>query len=110
MKIVRTKRYIRDLKRLGTSDSEVAALEGTIAANPTSGSVIPGLSGIRKIRFGVGGKGKRGGARAVYFLMVADDIAVMLFAFAKSEREDMNQDEKKSALALLKDIKRDRRQ
>ena len=36
----------------------------------------------RKLRFGFGGRGKRGGGRAIYFLMVADGVVAMLFAYA----------------------------
>lgn len=75
-----------------------------MAADPNSGDVIPGLGGIRKIRFQLGNKGKRGGGRAIYFLMVADDAAVMLFAYAKSAKEDLTPAEKKTALALMKEI------
>jgi hypothetical protein len=49
--------------------------------------VIPDLGGIRKLRFSLGGKGKRGGGRAIYFLMVSEDLAFMLFAYAKSEKK-----------------------
>ena len=44
-----------------------------IAQNPLSGDVIPGLQGIRKIRFAFGGRGKRGGGRAIYFLRVTEN-------------------------------------
>ncbi|GLS21047.1 hypothetical protein GCM10007874_40640 [Labrys miyagiensis] len=71
---------------------------------PKVGDVVPGLGGIRKIRFALRNKGKRGGGRAIYFLMIADDLAVMLFAYAKSEKEDMTSDERKLALALMKEI------
>lgn len=104
MKIIRTKRYLKDLKRIGATDVEVSILEAAIAADPTSGDVIPGLGGVRKIRFAMGNKGKRGGGRAIYFLIVSDDAAVMLFAYAKNEKEDLTNDEKKAALALLKEI------
>jgi hypothetical protein len=104
MKIVRTKRYVRDLKRLGVTDVEIAALEQSIAVDPTAGAVIPGLGGVRKIRFGLSGRGKRGGGRAIYFLMMKDDTAVMLFAFAKNEQEDLTSDQRKAALALIKEF------
>ena len=104
MRIVQTTRYLRDLKRLGASASEIGRLEQTIANNPEAGAVIPGLGGVRKLRFALGGKGKRGGGRAIYFLMVSEDVAVMLFAYAKSDKEDMTPAEKKVALALMKEI------
>ena len=104
MKIVRTGRYTKDLTRLGATDAEVAALEAQIAGNPQAGAVIPGLGGIRKLRFGYGGRGKRGGGRAIYFLMLADDVAVMLFAYGKSTQEDLTQEQKRGALATVKEI------
>ncbi len=104
MRIVQTTRYLRDLKRLGASASEIDRLEQTIANNPEAGAVIRGLGGVRKLRFALGGKGKRGGGRAIYFLMVSEDVAVMLFAYAKSDKEDMTPAEKKVALALMKEI------
>jgi hypothetical protein len=79
-------------------------LEAEIAVNPQAGDVIPGLMGLRKIRFALGNKGKRGGGRAVYFLMVSDDVAVMIFAYAKSAQEDLTTEQRKAALALLKEM------
>jgi len=104
VKIVRTKRYTRDLKRIGASAADISALETAIASDPTVGDVIPGLGGLRKIRFGIGNKGKRGGGRAIYFVMIADDVAIMLFAYAKSEQEDLTRDQRKTALAILKEL------
>ena len=92
------------MKRLGASLGDVDALEQRIAGDPRCGAVIPGLGGIRKLHFSIGGKGKRGGGRAIYFLIIADDLAVMLFAYAKSEKEDLTAAEKKAARALMKEI------
>lgn len=104
MQIVRTKRYLKDLKRIGATASEIAALERAIAYDPTIGDVIPGLKGIRKVRFGLGGKGKRGGGRAIYFLLLANDAAVMLTAYAKAVQEDLTPDQKRAILALLEEL------
>ncbi|WP_413991097.1 addiction module toxin RelE [Labrys okinawensis] len=65
MEILRTSRYERDLKRLKASMADVTALEEAIADNPHAGDVVPGLGGIRKIRFALRSKGKRGGGRAI---------------------------------------------
>jgi hypothetical protein len=56
------------------------------------------------LRFSLGGKGKRGSGRAIYFLMISDDLAVMLLAYAKSEKEDISATDKKAAPALMKEI------
>eukprot|EP01133_Synstelium_polycarpum_P028062 gene28062-33975_t len=94
MKIVRTKRYLKDLKRLGVSDAEISKLEHAIALDPFSGDVIQGLEGLRKIRFALGNKGKSGGGRAIYYVMVTDDLAIMLFAYRKSEQADLTPDQR----------------
>lgn len=104
MQIVRTGLYLRQMKRLGASSTDMGWLEAEIAVNPQAGDVIPGLMGLRKIRFALGNKGKRGGGRAVYFLMVSDDVAVMIFAYAKSAQEDLTMEQRKAALALLKEM------
>jgi hypothetical protein len=107
MKIVQTKRYLKDLKRLGAKAEDIDKLELDIATPPESGDVIPGFEGIRKIRFSIGNKGKRGGGRAIYFLMVSEELAVMLFAYAKSEKEDLTNNEKKAAAKLIKEFRDD---
>ncbi len=104
VRFIQTNRYLKDLKRLRASRDDIAELERAIANNPFAGDVIPGLCGIRKLRFAIGNKGKRGGGRAVYFLMLAEDVTVMLFAYAKSEKEDMSRAEKKAALALISEM------
>lgn len=104
MKIVRTKRYQKDMKRIGASDRDVAVLEKAIATNPNAGDVMQGLGGIRKIRFGVGNRGKSGGGRAIYFLMLADDTAIMLTAYAKNEKSDLSSDDRKALLELVKEL------
>ena len=104
MEIVRTRRFDRDLKKMGVSAQDAAKLEEVLVENPTAGDVIPGLGGVRKVRFGYGGRGKRGGGRAVYLLLVADDVIALLRAYGKVEQEDMTPDEKRGLAALVKEI------
>ena len=105
MKIVRTNRYTKDLKRIGVTTAEQEALENEIANNPEAGDIIPGLDGLRKIRFAMGNRGKRGGGRAIYYFMLSDDLAIIFTAYAKNEREDLTTDQKKAILNLLKEFK-----
>ncbi len=79
-------------------------MEQAIAANPETGDVIPGLGGIRKIRFRIHNRGKRGGGRAIYFLVLSDDAALMLNAYAKNEKEDLTSADRKALLALVKEL------
>lgn len=54
-----------------------------------AGRVIPGTGGLRKLRWGASGRGKRGGARVVYFWHPESQRVLMLFAYSKNERSDL---------------------
>jgi hypothetical protein len=101
MRIFRTRRYQRDLKRLKLTATEAASIELAVVENPTAGDVIPGLRGLRKLRFAMRDKGKRGGGRVVYFLLTTEGAAVMMFAYAKSVKEDLSSEERKYAVWLM---------
>jgi hypothetical protein len=72
--------------------------------------VIPGSGGIRKVRFGFGGRGKSGGARIIFF--GGEDLPVfMLAAFAKNEKADLSASERNALSRMVADmIKNYRRQ
>jgi len=55
------------------TDDELAALQQTRLDNPLAGDLIPGARGLRKMRAALGGRGKRGGARVIYYLWSARD-------------------------------------
>lgn len=71
------------------SDEEYRAVQLFLAGRPHAGSVVPGTGGLRKLRWGVTGRGKRGGTRILYFLHPPTNRILMLFVFAKSERSDL---------------------
>jgi hypothetical protein len=48
------------------SDDEYAALQWFLAAHPEAGSIIRGAGGVRKLRWGLRGRGMRGGVRVIY--------------------------------------------
>ena len=73
------------------SDSERAEIVDFVAANPRSGTDLGG--GLRKLRFGVAGRGKRAGARVVYLFGGEHMPIFLLAAFAKSARSDLSQRE-----------------
>jgi hypothetical protein len=49
---------------------------------------------VRKVRIGVSGRGKRGGARVVYFFHNETIPIYLLTVFAKNERSDLTQQER----------------
>jgi predicted DNA-binding transcriptional regulator AlpA len=66
MTVVETERFLKDAGAL-LSDSERAELVAFVGANPEEGKVIPETGGVRKIRWALPGRGKRGGARVIYY-------------------------------------------
>lgn len=110
MEIIRTTAYTASLKRLGKLGGTAAdfiAMEDAIAANIAIGDVIPGTGGLRKVRFGYGGRGKRGGGRTIYYALAADETVYLLVAYAKVDREDLTPAEKKLFATLAKELSND---
>jgi hypothetical protein len=71
------------------SDDEYGELQQALVANPEAGDVIPGSGGVRKLRWGVAGRGKRGGIRVIYYLRSRQGQIWMLTLYAKNVAENI---------------------
>jgi hypothetical protein len=91
--VVETPEFLSATRKLMT-DEERALLVDYLAYNPTSGDLIPGTGGVRKLRWGLEERGKRGGARVVYFHHDAGMPLFALTAYAKNERADLSQQDR----------------
>ena len=94
MVFIETKLFTRQVLEL-LSDDEYAVLQARLKAKPDAGATIAGTGGARKIRVGLEGRGKRGGARAIYYWAVSADQIYMLALYAKNEQADLTPDQKK---------------
>ena len=90
--IVETASFLRDAEKL-LSENERREVVDLLAADPQCGDVIPAGGGIRKVRFALAGRGKRGGARVIYFFHNRDMPVFVLALFAKNERSDLSRAE-----------------
>jgi mRNA-degrading endonuclease RelE of RelBE toxin-antitoxin system len=71
------------------SDEEREEFIAFMAANPQAGTVIPESEGARKVRWTMQGRGKRGGARVIYF-NYSEEGQIELFAvYVKPDKDDM---------------------
>jgi hypothetical protein len=95
-----------ELRRLPAAQEQVRA-ELEIAADPLAWPVIPGLGGVRKARAARGGRGKSGGARVLYYVVVRRGTIYLLYAYAKSVQEDIDEDQKKTIRALAASLERE---
>lgn len=82
-------------------DDEYAFLQIALVTNPQLGVVIPGTGGIRKVRWAGSGRGKRGGARVIYFAALADGQILMLYVYAKNDRGDLSEAQKGALRAVV---------
>ncbi len=83
------------------SSRERAIAETSVAAAPDYWPVIAGTGGARKARIALEGRGKRGGARLVYYWQTAEGEIYLLTVYAKNEKEDLSHDDKKKIKALI---------
>ena len=76
----------------------------TLLDNPNAGDVIRGSSGLRKLRWAASGRGKRGGARVIYYHYVSAERIYLIYGYVKSDQEDLTPDQIKLLAQLMKDI------
>ena len=76
-----------------------------IARNPEAGDVIPETGGVRKVRWGRAGAGKRGGARVIYFYYDDTRPLYLLLVYAKARKEDLSAGEKRAVRKLAAMLK-----
>jgi hypothetical protein len=75
-----------------------------VATCPETGKVIPGTGGARKIRWAIAGKGKRGGARTIYYYH-GDAIPLFLLdIYAKNEKANIAEAEKRHLKRIIAEI------
>ncbi len=80
---VETKLFTR-LAQEYLSDDEYSKLQQALLSDPEAGAVIRGSGGVRKLRWGAAGRGKRGGIRVIYFLRTQQGQIWMLTLYAKN--------------------------
>jgi hypothetical protein len=92
MIIIETSSFTRRVTQL-LSDDEYRELQATLVNRPKAGPVIPRSGGLRKLRWRASGRGKRGGARVIYYWATKQDHILMLFIYAKNESDDLTSDQ-----------------
>lgn len=85
MVIIETSIFTRQIMEL-MPDDLYRELQEDLWVNPTLGALIPGSGGLRKVRWQLPGKGKRGG----------------VLAYGKSEQENLTSQQLKLLKTLVK--------
>jgi len=72
------------------SEDEYQGLQSYLLQYPEAGKIVPGSGGVRKLRWKMAGKGKRGGVRVIYYLKRREDEIWLLTIYSKSEVENIS--------------------
>jgi mRNA-degrading endonuclease RelE of RelBE toxin-antitoxin system len=103
MQILETSIFTRRVLEL-LSDDDYRELQSMLVIRPDAGPVIPGSGGLRKLRWAASGRGKRGGARVIYYWFTSQEQLLMLYIYPKNEQDDLTPDQLK---ALKKIVERE---
>ncbi len=90
-------------------DEEKQELITFLSQNPLSGDLVPGTGGVRKVRFAASGRGKRGGARLIYYYLDDSLPLYALLVYPKNAKVDLTQDDKRAASTLVAALKATRK-
>ena len=102
MRFVETPIFTREVYNL-FEDEEYRALQIALLLRPKQGVVIPGTGGLRKLRWGLRGKGKRGGCRVIYYWDKRQEAFYMLLVYPKSKQVHLTPEQIKVLSKLVQE-------
>ena len=104
MRVIRPRNFDRRARRVGLDEVGVGDLIRRLVERPDAGAVIPGTGGARKVRVRLPGRGKSGGARVIYAVVLRGEALALLDVYAKSEQANITANERKMIAALIREI------
>ncbi|HIJ29646.1 MAG TPA: type II toxin-antitoxin system RelE/ParE family toxin [Gammaproteobacteria bacterium] len=91
-------------KHTAFTDEELRTIQNEIVVNPDCGALIAGTGGLRKLRAGFEGRGKRGGARGIYYVQVSLSVCYLLLAYPKNVQENLTPNQARQLKQLLDEV------
>jgi len=84
------------------------SLDCSLLKKPAAGDLIPGGRGLRKLRVSLLGRGKRGGARVIYYHWVSKEQCYLVYAYAKNMTTDLTKVQlRRLADVIIAEVKHD---
>lgn len=97
-----TKAFTRDVLSL-LSEESYYGFQNYLLENYSLGDVVPGGSGLRKIRWRAKGKGKSGGVRIIYYFAPAKGYIYLMAIYGKNQKTDLDKDQSKRLAEQVKE-------
>ena len=94
---------------LGLNDDDLMELQEHLNIYPETGEIIKKTGGVRKMRWAVKNKGKRGGIRVLYIDFISYEKIYLLMVYPKSKKENITDNEKKVIRKLVEELKNELR-
>ncbi|MBA4406563.1 hypothetical protein C0389_04755, partial [bacterium] len=82
-------------------DEEYRCLQNELILNPEKGKIIRESGGLRKTRWLIPGRGKRGGVRIIYYWFNKKETILMLLIYSKNEQDDLRNKQLKILKTLV---------
>ncbi|MGH7578499.1 MAG: type II toxin-antitoxin system RelE/ParE family toxin [Longimicrobiales bacterium] len=79
-------------------------LELLLIENPARGATVAGAGGVRKLRIAVPGRGKRFGARVIYYFRSSKARFYMIAVYGKAAKKDLTPGDKAAISKLVRDM------
>ncbi|OGV67356.1 MAG: hypothetical protein A2498_06395 [Lentisphaerae bacterium RIFOXYC12_FULL_60_16] len=101
MIFIETSVFTREIKDL-LPDEEYRMLQTAMMFRPDAGDIIRGGGGLRKIRWTLPGRGKRGALRVIYYWDPPETI-YMLLPYKKTDQDDLTPEQLKFLRNMVKE-------
>jgi hypothetical protein len=88
MEFIETPIFTKEIRRIMPDDLYLL-LQKELILRPEAGKLITGSGGLRKLRWSMPGKGKRGSIRIIYYFLTPNTI-YMLLPYKKNELETLS--------------------
>ncbi len=102
MVLIETSVFTRQVQE-SLPEDDYWKLQTALVNRPDMGTLIRGTGGLRKMRWALPGKGKRGGVRVIYYWAVAQEQLLLLFMYPKTGRADLTPAQLRILRAIVED-------